>query len=145
VTEADLLLHVVDASDSDPDRQIAAVRSVLDEIDAADIPEILVFNKTDITARAVVGRLVATHPGSVAISALTGTGFDDLGAAIVSRLDARTVELDLLVPYDRGDVVAALHRDGDIVKESHVDEGTAIVVRIPVASAGTYGSFTAGL
>lgn len=133
--DADLLVHVVDASDPDPDGQIGAVREVLTEIDAADVPEILVFNKTDTAEPAVVGRLLTVYEGSVATSALTGENIEDVTAAIVEGLDAVTVTADLLIPYDRGDLVASLHETGEVLDEHHAEEGTEITARLPAAVA----------
>ena len=133
--DADLLVHVVDASDPDPDGQITAVREVLTEIDAADVPEILVFNKIDIAEPAVVRRLLTVYDGSVATSALTGENIEDVTAAIVDGLDAVTVIADLLIPYDRGDLVASLHETGEVLDEHHAEEGTEIKVRLPAAVA----------
>lgn len=133
--DADLLVHVVDASDPDPDGQIGAVREVLTEIDAADVPEILVFNKTDTAEPAVVGRLLTVYEGSVATSALTGENIEDVTAAIVEGLDAVTVTVDLLIPYDRGDLVASLHETGEVLDEHHAEEGTEITARLPAAVA----------
>jgi GTPase len=141
VAGADLLLHVVDSSDADPERQVEAVRTVLTEIGAAEVPELLVFNKIDVADAVVVQRLRTVHPGSVALSALTGEGLGELQRAIIDGLRARTVELHVLVPYDRGDVVAALHRDGEVLKEEHKDTGTEIVVRIPAAAAGSVSAY----
>ena len=133
--DADLLVHVVDASDPDPDGQISAVREVLTEIDAADVPEILVFNKIDIAEPAVVRRLLTVYEGSVATSALTGDNIEDVTAAIVEGLDAVTVIAELLIPYDRGDLVASLHETGEVLDEHHGEEGTRITVRLPAAVA----------
>jgi len=134
--DADLLVHIVDASDPDPDGQIAAVREVLDEIGAGSVPEILVFNKSDIAEPAVLRRLATVYEGSTIASALTGDGIPDLTDAIVEGLDAVTVSLDLLVPYDRGDVVARLHTEGDVLSECHAADGTEMTVRLPAAAAG---------
>ena len=139
--EADLLVHVVDASDPDPDGQIEAVRAVLDEIDAGDIPELIVFNKTDITDPNVVDRLVATHDGSVAVSALTGDDLDLVTTAIAEDLEKSTVTMRLLVPYDRGEVVAALHDAGSVIDESHGADGTELTVRLPGEIADGFGEF----
>jgi GTP-binding protein HflX len=139
--DADLLVHVVDASDPDPDGQIEAVRTVLAEIEAGDIPELIVFNKTDISEPNVVDRLVATHDGSVAVSALTGEGIDDLSIAITEDLEKSTVTMRLLVPYDRGEVVAALHDAGNVLEEVHGEDGTALTVRLPGAVAEGFGEF----
>jgi GTP-binding protein HflX len=133
--DADLLVHVVDASDPDPDGQISAVREVLTEIDAADIPEILVFNKIDVAEPAVVRRLLTVYDGSVATSALTGENIEAVTAAIIDGLDAATVTADLLIPYDRGDLVASLYETGEVLEEHHAEDGTEIKVRLPAAAA----------
>ena len=127
--EADLLVHVVDAADPDPDGQIAAVRDVLNEIGAAEIPEILVFNKIDVTESAVVQRLLTVYEGSVGVSALTGKHTDRVTAAIVDGLEAVTATVDLLIPYDRGDLVATLHDVGEVLDEQHAEAGTEIQSR----------------
>ena len=142
--DADLHVHVVDASDPDPDGQIAAVREVLNEIDAADVPEILVCNKTDIAEPAVVRRLLTVYEGSVATSALTGAGSKDVTAAIVEGLDAVTVKANLLIPYDRGDVVAAVHEAGEVLDEHHGEGGTEITVRLPAATAERLSAYVRG-
>ncbi len=142
--DADLHVHVVDASDPDPDGQIAAVREVLDELDAADVPEILVFNKTDSAEPAVVRRLLTVYEGSVATSALTGQGTSEVTAAIVKGLDAVTAKVDLLIPYERGDVVAAIHEAGEVLDEQHGEEGTEITVRLPAATAERLSEYVRG-
>src|SRR5262249_7252474 len=103
VSDADLLVHVVDASAPDPAGEIDAVRRVLHEIDAAAVPEILAFNKTDRAPDAK--RLVDLHPGSVGISARTGEGVDDLLRTVGDRLRALTAVVELHVPFERGDVI----------------------------------------
>ena len=101
--QSDLLIHVVDASAPDPEAQIDAVRTVLTEIDADGVPQLVAFNKIDRTdARASASS--TRHPGSVAISALTGEGVDDLLAVLSDRLRALETVVELLVPYERGDV-----------------------------------------
>src|SRR6185503_9897625 len=117
VRESDLLVHVVDSTAPDPREQIEAVRSVLAEIGAADVPELLAFNKSDVAPE--VKRLVDRHVGSVAVSALTGSGFDDLLAAVGERLRALAQVVELVVPYERGDIVAAVHRAGEVLSEDH--------------------------
>ncbi|MDH4115932.1 MAG: GTPase HflX [Acidimicrobiia bacterium] len=141
VTEADLLLHLVDASDPDPAGQIAAVRTVLAEIDANSIPEILVFNKADLADPLALGRLRNVYPDSVTISARTGDGVDDLLHAVAEQLAGRLRLYQLLVPYDRGDIVAAAHRLGEVVLEKHTDDGTYIDVRLQPDQAGRFESF----
>ena len=131
--EADLLVHVVDGSAPDPASHIDAVREVLEEIGAGDVDELLCFNKVDRSSEAT--RLAARNPGSVSISALTGAGIDDLLAAIGDRLRATMVQVELVVPFDRGDILAEIHREGEVLDES-VGEG-AIVVRARLDSAAS--------
>jgi GTP-binding protein HflX len=139
--DADLLVHVVDASDPDPDGQIDAVRTVLDQIDAGDIPELIVFNKTDITDPNIVDRLVTGHDGSVAVSALTGDDIDLVATAIAEDLEKSTVTMRLLIPYDRGEVVAALHDAGNVLDESYGEHGTELTVRVPEEIADGFAEF----
>ena len=139
--DADLIVHVVDASDPDPDGQIEAVHTVLDEIDAGGVPELIVFNKTDITEPNVVDRLVAGHDGSVAVSALTGDDVELVRAAVAEDLAKTTVTMRLLVPYDRGDVVAALHESGAVLTEAHGEHGTELTVRVPEGIADAFAMY----
>ena len=116
-SRADYLVHVVDASDVDPQGQIDAVREVLTEIDADAVPELLVFNKADL-APLEAKRLVADHPGSVAVSAVTGEGIEDFLRVLSDRLRSISTIVELEVPYDRGDVLAAIHREGEVVSST---------------------------
>lgn len=139
VPEADLLVHVVDGSSPDAEGDIAAVREVLREIGAADRPELLVFNKADKSPAAA--ELAASHPGSVAISAATGEGVDDLLLRIGDRLRALMTPVELLVPYDRGDVIAALHRSGEVLSETPEGDGVRMSVRVGAEDAGRFAEF----
>ncbi len=140
---ADYLVHVVDVTAPDPEGQITAVREVLDEIDAAAVPELLVFNKTDVEP-GVAKELVERHPGSVAVSAATGEGIDDFLRALADRLRALTVVHELVVPYDRGDVLAAVHREGEVVSVADGDAEWTIRARLSDASAGRLSEFLVG-
>jgi GTP-binding protein HflX len=139
-TRSDLLLHVVDSSAVDPLGQIAAVREVLGEIAADRVPELLVFNKADADHDAAK-RLVYDNPGSVAISAATGEGIDDLLRTIADRVRSLTAVVELLVPYERGDVMASLHREGEVVSTSHEDGGIRVQARLADASRGRLTEF----
>jgi GTP-binding protein HflX len=141
VTESDLLVHVVDSVSPDPEGQIEAVRSVLAEIGAGSVPELLAFNKGDVSTDA--GRLTRRHPGSVAISALTGEGIPELLTAIGDRLRASAQVLDLVVPYERGDILAAVHREGEVLVESHDDNAARLRVRVDRAGASRFEAFVA--
>jgi GTP-binding protein HflX len=142
-TDADLLVHLVDASDADPDHQITSVHEVLDEIGAADVRELIAFNKIDAVDASVLGRLRSLHPEASFISARTGDGVDDLLESIVEGVRASTVELDLMIPYERGDVLADLHASGDVLDQHHNDEGTEVTVRIPHESASRFRPYVA--
>lgn len=141
VADADLLVHLVDASDLDPDLQLASVRKVLNEIGAEDVKEFVVFNKIDKAGETTTARLRALHPEAGFISAITGEGVDELLHDVVGELQARTVELSLLIPYTRGDAVADVHAAGDVLKMDHTDEGTEVTVRIPHEDAHRFREF----
>jgi len=139
-TDADYLIHVVDASAADPRGQIDAVRAVLGEIDADRVPELLVFNKADL-APLEAKQLVADHPGSVALSAATGLGVEDLLRILPDRLRSLTAVMSLAVPYDRGDVMAAIHREGEVVSTSEEADVMRVRARLSGPSAGRLSEF----
>ncbi|MEZ5348520.1 MAG: GTPase HflX [Microthrixaceae bacterium] len=139
VEEADLLLHVVDASAVDPRGCMDAVRSVISEVGGAEVPEMLVFNKADLTPEAE--RLALSHPGAVAISAATGAGTDELLARIADRLRAHLATAVLDVPYARGDVLAAVHRGGEVLTEESGDSGVRITARLTDEALSRFAEF----
>jgi GTP-binding protein HflX len=141
--DSDLLVHVVDSSSLDPQGNIDAVRTVLHEIGADDVPEVLAFNKSDL-ARDVATRLVRQHDGAVAFSARTGEGVDDLLRTIADRLRALTNVLELVVPYDRGDVLAAVHREGEVLVELTEEEAMRLRVRLDDTSVGRFVEYVVG-
>nr|PZN32352.1 MAG: GTPase HflX [Actinomycetota bacterium] len=136
--DADLLLHLVDATDPDVPGQIEAVREVLAEIDADGVPEILALNKVDALDEGQRKRLANLYPDAVFVSALTGEGLDELVEAITNALTAGLVTLSLAIPYDRGDLVAAAHELGEVITEKHDEDGTVLDVRVPVAVASRF-------
>ena len=137
---SDLLLHVVDASAVDPYGQIDAVREVLVEIGAVKVPELLVINKSDLDPDQAK-RLAYEHQGSVAFSAMTGDGLNDLLLAIGDRMRALTTVIELLIPYDRGDIVATVHREGEVVSTANEENGMRIRARLADASTGRLSEF----
>jgi GTP-binding protein HflX len=141
VVDADLLVHVVDGSARDADEQIDAVHDVLREIGADAVPELLVVNKTDVADRRDVKDLLAAHSGAVAVSAATGDGLDALLDTIGVRLRTLVPIVELDVPYDRGDVLAALHRDGEVLVEVHGEGGTRVRARLPHLDVARFGEF----
>ena len=142
VVDADLLVHVVDASAVDVQGNIDAVRSVLREIGADEVPELLVFNKADLTPEAE--RLAERDPGAVAISAATGDGIDRLLDAIGDRLRALTEVTELLIPFDRGDMLAAVHREGQVLVEQADEGGIRVRARLEPGSIGRLHEFVIG-
>jgi GTP-binding protein HflX len=138
--DADLLVHVVDASAVEPSEQIDAVRDVLQSIGAASVPELLVFNKADLAPEAAA-RLAARHDGSVAISAKTGEGIDVLLQTMGDRLRALTQIVELAIPFDRGDVLAAVHREGEVLVELHDDDRFRVRARIDDAAVGRFREY----
>ncbi|MDP7598273.1 MAG: GTPase HflX [Acidimicrobiales bacterium] len=140
VVDADLLLHVVDSSDPDPMGSIDAVRYVLSEIGAADVPEMYVFNKADL-APVEAARLAGREPESVVVSASTGDGVPELLVEVGNRLRAVTSLYSLLVPFDRGDIVAMAHREGEVLSETADEDGWSVEARLDEGSAGRLAEF----
>ena len=138
VAEADLLVHVVDASAVSPEGNIDAVDEVLSSIEAARVPQLIVFNKTDVAWPERVEQLLGRYPGSVAISAYRGDGVAELLEAISDRVRALTNVIELFIPYGRGDLLAAVHREGEVLVESHEDAGTRVRARLDSAGAGRF-------
>ena len=137
---SDLLIHVVDSTAVDPESQILAVRDVLLEIGAGGVPELLVFNKADMAPEAAQ-QLMEQNEGSVAISAVTGEGIDVLLRTIGDRMRAISVVVELLIPYDRGDIVASVHREGEVVSRSNEEEAIRIRARLGDASIGRLSQY----
>ncbi len=139
-SRADFLVHVVDCTAPDPEGQIAAVREVLREIDALSVPELLVFNKAD-AAPDVAKDLYTRHEGSIVMSAQEGTGIDEFLLALADRLRSITAVVELLVPYERGDVLASIHREGEVVSTYHDEDGVRVRARLGDASTGRLSEF----
>lgn len=142
--QADLLLHVVDASDPDPEGQITAVRQVLAEIEALTVPELIVFNKADLADRTDLLALRANHPESIIVSARTGRGIEDLARAVAEALPRPEVEVHVVVPYERGDLVDRIHRTGRIQELSHTPDGTEVRAFVRPALADELSEFPNG-
>jgi GTP-binding protein HflX len=142
VKEGDLILHVVDASDADPEAQIRAVREVLADIKAMDVPEQLVFNKIDAAEPETVLRLRGLAPDAVFVSARTGAGIEELQARIEQRLPRPDIEVNVLLPYTRGDLVARLHERADVLETEHTEGGTLVHARVDAMLAEQLRPFT---
>ncbi len=143
VGRADLVVHMVDASQPDPAGQIDAVRKVLAEVGAADVPELLVLNKVDLVDDLSRARLARQYPGAPQISAVTGEEIDRLLLDIAARLPHPDVCLSALLPFQRGDLLDRAYREGEVLEVEHLGEGTRVVVRAPAALAHALGPFAA--
>lgn len=124
VSGADLIVHVVDGSHPDPFEQIRAVREVITEIGGGEIPEIIAVNKVDAADPDVIMEILRKEKNSFAFSARTGFGIEGLVRAIEKSLPHPNVEINALIPYDRGDLVSAIHERGEILSEDYVETGT---------------------
>ncbi|MBX3091569.1 MAG: GTPase HflX [Cryobacterium sp.] len=143
VERADLIVHVVDASHPDPASQLSTVRDVIGELGARDIPELLVFNKTDRIEESARLVLSGLEPGAVFVSARTGEGIDELLTRISSLLPRPDIRVELLVPYDRGDVISGLHERGTILSTDYVEAGTLVVALVTSHHAASLRAFQA--
>jgi GTPase len=143
VVEADLLVHVVNAAYPAVNRQIEAVEQVLEEIGAASRPTILALNKADLLPEGTFPELTgmaATLP-AVRVSALQGQGMDELLRCISDNLVRQFVALNVLIPYQRGDLVAQFHQYGTIEHESYEEGGTHICGHLPANHSGPFMQF----
>jgi GTP-binding protein HflX len=137
VGRADLVLHVADASAVDPEEQMSAVREVLGEIGAAALPEVLALNKWDKVDEMQRARIVRRFPDGVPVSALTGEGVEALAERLALSLPHPPIEVRLLVPFERADVVPLLYRRAEILTTEDRPEGTYVVARVSPADLHT--------
>ena len=135
VSEADLIVHLVDGSHPDPMEQIRAVREVIDEIGGGEIMEIIAINKADVAKPEVVMELLRKESNAYAISARTGYGVDTLVKAIEAALPKPKIEIDVVIPFNRGDLVSAVHERGEIISEEYLPEGTKLHAMVDGALA----------
>ncbi len=133
VGDSDLLLHVVDGSHPDPEGQLTAVRQVLADVGAHDVREVVVVNKADIADPEVLDRLLRAEPHSIAVSARTGTGFDKLRELIAEELPRPQIRVDVLLPYERGDLLSRIHAEGEVLSAEHLGEGTHVHAKVTPA------------
>lgn len=143
VGDSDLIVHVVDAAHPDPAGQIATVRDVIGDVGARDIPELIVFNKADLVGPEERLVLRGLAPDAVFASARTGEGIDEVLEAITRMLPDPAVEIDLLVPYDRGDIVSMLHESGRVISVEYVDAGTRVKAFASPEQAAQLAGFAA--
>jgi GTPase len=159
VADADLLVHVVDGSDPFPAGQIKAVREVITDVlresnatatdssgrSAGSAPaELIVVNKIDAADPVMLTELHGTLRGAMFVSARTGEGIPELRERLAEMLGGLDVEVSVLLPYSRGDLVARIHSDGTILSSSHEAEGTAMQARVPKALASALLEYARG-
>ena len=126
VSESDLIVHVVDGSHPDPFEQLRAVRQVIGEIGGGEIMEIIAINKADIASPEVLMEILRKESNAYAISARTGYGVDNLIKAVEQALPKPKVEIRAIIPFSRGDLVSAVHEQGEIISEEYLPEGTKL-------------------
>jgi GTP-binding protein HflX len=136
IADADLVVHVIDGSDARPEDQVVAVRAVLQEIDAAEVPEIMVVNKIDAADEITLGRLRHLMPHAVFVSARTGEGIAELRAVIAASLPDPAMRIEVLVPFSLGALVSRVHAEGTVLAEEHTAEGTLLQAKVYPALAG---------
>ena len=141
IAESDLIVHVVDASHPDPGSQIATVRDVIGETGARDIPELIVFNKIDLADETQRMALRGMEPRSIEVSARTGEGIDELLARIAELLPEPDVQVDVLIPYNRGDLVSRLHINGRIINLEYAETGTRVRAMVKPEQAAELAQF----
>ena len=142
VARASLVLHVADASAPDVEEQVAAVREVLGQIGAGGVPEVLALNKVDLLSEVARARVQRRFPEGIEVSALEGDGIEELLQAVDAALPTQPIEVELLIPYDRQEVVARLYREAEVVKELSGAEGTTVHARVTDNQLSWAGEFT---
>ncbi|NDC48419.1 MAG: GTPase HflX [Micrococcales bacterium] len=130
ITDADLVLHVVDASHPDPGSQIETVRKVMSEVGATNLPELIVFNKVDLVDQATLVALRGLQPSAVFVSSRTGEGLDQLNQAIADKLPRPNVFVRVLIPYNRGELVSRMHLNSEIQKLEYREDGTYLEAQV---------------
>jgi GTP-binding protein HflX len=135
VSEADLIVHLVDGAHPDPMEQIRAVREVIDDIGGGEIMEIIAINKADVAKPEVIMELLRKESNAYAISARTGYGIDNLLKAIEAALPKPKVEINVVIPFSRGDLVSAVHERGEIISQEYLPEGTKLHAMVDGALA----------
>jgi GTPase len=141
VADADLILHVVDGSDADPRSQLAAVREVLAEVGARDVPELVVINKADSADPIELEGLQLSERQSVVVSARTGDGIDKLLAEIERLMPRQFRQVSVVIPYARGDLLSRAHDEGEVLAVEHGSDGTELTAKVPLGLAAELDRF----
>jgi GTPase len=144
VAGADLVVHVVDGSDPDPLSQLRAVREVLADIGAREVPELVVVNKADAAAEGTLALLSRAEKDPSVVSARTGQGIEELRVRLGDLIPRPDVPVTLLVPYNHGEVVSRIHRHGEMGEVEHTADGTRLTAKVPVWLAGDLDGYAVG-
>jgi len=140
--QADLLVHVIDGSGADPLGQVSAVRAVLAQIGAAEVPELVAVNKCDVASPEMLATLRHNFLDGLFVSAKTGDGVEDLRAAIEARLPQPGVLVEALVPWARGDLIDKAHRLGEVIETEATPDGTRLKARVHAGLAAEMEPFS---
>jgi GTP-binding protein HflX len=130
ISGADLIVHVVDSTDPDPQGQIQTVREVIAQVEASNIEELIVFNKADLIDADTEVRLRGLVPGCLLVSARNGRGIADLEVLIAERLPKPNEKFEGVLPYDRGDLVSKVHLTGKVIEIEYLEGGTRLVALV---------------
>ncbi len=141
IADSDLIVHVVDASHPDPAGQIATVRNVIGEVGARDIQELIVFNKIDLADETQRMALRGMEPNSIGVSARTGEGVEELKLLIARLLPEPNVEIAVLIPYNRGDLVSKLHLNSRILMLDYREGGTFVRAMVKPETAAELADY----
>ncbi|MCK7626148.1 GTPase HflX [Streptomyces sp. RS10V-4] len=141
VADADLILHVVDGSHPAPEEQLAAVREVIRDVGATDVPEIVIVNKADAADPLTLQRLLRQEKRALVVSARTGEGIAELRELLDAELPRPQVEIEVLVPYTQGALVSRAHAEGEVLSEEHTAEGTVLKARVHEELAAEFRPF----
>ncbi|MDR2035723.1 MAG: GTPase HflX [Coriobacteriales bacterium] len=144
VREADLIVHVVDAAAEQREAHILAVQEVLQEVDAHNVPQLIVLNKSDLLSSAQREVLTKRHPNAVLFSARSGSGTDELFSAIVRFADKASVLMRVLVPYNKGALVRLAHEQTTIISEEYVGEGTLLELSVTEDLVSRFAPYRTG-
>ncbi|MCE4946853.1 MULTISPECIES: GTPase HflX [Streptomyces] len=141
VADADLILHVVDGSHPVPEEQLAAVREVIRDVGATEVPEIVVVNKADAADPLTLQRLLRQEKRALVVSARTGEGITELLTLLDEELPRPQVEIEVLVPYTQGALVSRAHAEGEVLSEEHTADGTVLKARVHEELAAEFRPF----
>jgi GTP-binding protein HflX len=141
IADSDLIVHIVDASHPDPAGQISTVRNVIGEVGARGIPELIVFNKIDLVDETTRMALRSMEPISVSVSARTGEGIDNLMQVIADLIPEPDIEVAVLIPYDRGDLVSKLHLNSRILVLDYRETGTFVRAMVKPETAAELADY----